>query len=353
MRNHTGEETRQALICAVLKRHVDAVLEVLRAAGLKVMSVSFGLIPIFESVKKKDSIYLFAHKFGLDMGISSGESLVTLRSFSDVIDSGPDGVSVDAKNILRDLKITLGQIPEEQRQKIRNAFVFGHTERLDSIVEDLEKGLLKTGIQINAAQSPGAESLDPEADLKSVSPAAFSFAFRNINGFSSSMELMPPRISRLKKIADIVSKRGTIWISAAAITLLFIIVITFYFQSRYLNRLQKKWIELEPEYQAAELIQDNIRKYRPWFGNSIRSLVIMEQITSAFPEEGTVYVKSLEFRNLSKVTCTGESESNREWLKMLEKLRKIPGIEGLQVQQVRGEKPLGFTFTFTSIAGEE
>ena len=46
-------------------------------------------------------------------------------------------------------------------------------------------------------------------------------------------------------------------------------------------------------------MQQQIRKFRPWFDDSFRNLTILRKITEAFPEEGDVTAKTLEIRDLS------------------------------------------------------
>ena len=95
-----------------------------------------------------------------------------------------------------------------------------------------------------------------------------------------------------------------------------------------------------------EEIQQRIRRYRPWFDTTPRSLVILRRLTEAFPETGEVTAKTVEIRASGLVSCSGTATDNTALLQTLERLRAVPSIADVQVDQVRGRSPMQFTFNF-------
>jgi hypothetical protein len=95
------------------------------------------------------------------------------------------------------------------------------------------------------------------------------------------------------------------------------------------------------------VLQDKIRRFKPWFDDSIPSLSVARILTEAFPEEGSVWLKSLEIKDRTEVTCSGQARDNREWMAMVDRLRKTSGVLDLQVLQVRGAAPLQFTLSLS------
>jgi Tfp pilus assembly protein PilN len=93
-------------------------------------------------------------------------------------------------------------------------------------------------------------------------------------------------------------------------------------------------------------IQQQIQKYRPWFDESFRSLSILKQLTTAFPEDGTVTAKTVEIRDGNVVNCSGTARDNAALLRMLSQLRAADGVTDLKVDQIRGKSPMQFTFDF-------
>ena len=95
-------------------------------------------------------------------------------------------------------------------------------------------------------------------------------------------------------------------------------------------------------------LQEKIRKYRPWHDDAIRSLSVLREITKAFPEEGSIWVKSVEIRGMASLQMSGEAKSEKAWLAMLAKLRENKTIGDLKVSQVKkGDGVLQFTISFS------
>jgi hypothetical protein len=83
----------------------------------------------------------------------------------------------------------------------------------------------------------------------------------------------------------------------------------------------------------------------------VKHLRILRRLTEAFPEEGSVSLKTLEIRDTSEVTCSGVARDNQAWLKLLDQLREAPQITEVNVQNVRGKAPLQFSLIFRWVEG--
>ena len=103
---------------------------------------------------------------------------------------------------------------------------------------------------------------------------------------------------------------------------------------------------MEPKVKELEEMQQQIKKYRPWFDESFRNLSILRKLTEAFPEDSLVSAKTLEIRELSTVSCSGVARDNQAFLKVLDQLRATKGITEVKVDQLRGQRPVQFTFNF-------
>ena len=102
-------------------------------------------------------------------------------------------------------------------------------------------------------------------------------------------------------------------------------------------------------------LQGKLRRFRPWFEATPQSLGAMEALVSAFPDSGETWAKSVQIRDADtagpgvpfiKVTCTGFARSQTALSELIERVRSKPGVVELQRQQVRGEKPIQFSFTY-------
>jgi len=165
-------------------------------------------------------------------------------------------------------------------------------------------------------------------------------------GRRAELEFLPPRSSRFKRLAGQVSARRAVWLGAAGAVVAACVALAFVVQYSRLSKLEKEWAVIEPQVRKVEALQENVRTFRPWFDDSVQSLRIATMLASAFPEEGSVWVKTFGIKDLSKVTFSGNARANRDLLKMLDTLRKTGGIEDVQVLQVRGGSPVQFSVSF-------
>ena len=93
-------------------------------------------------------------------------------------------------------------------------------------------------------------------------------------------------------------------------------------------------------------MQAQIRKYRPWFDDSFRSLSIIRQVTLAFPEDSMVTAKVLEIREGKVVSCSGNAKDNLALLKMMNQLSAAPSVSDFHRDSIRGKSPIQFSFNF-------
>jgi hypothetical protein len=94
-------------------------------------------------------------------------------------------------------------------------------------------------------------------------------------------------------------------------------------------------------------IRDEIRRFRPWYDESVRTLSILKRVTEAFPEDGAVSAKTIELREPATVTCSGTARNRDALIKALDHLRGATNeISAVHIEMTRGNTPLEFTFNF-------
>src|SRR5205085_4423993 len=89
-----------------------------------------------------------------------------------------------------------------------------------------------------------------------------------------------------------------------------VVAIAFGWQQVQLSRLTTQWDQLAPQVRQLENFQGQIKRFRPWFDDSIRSLSILRRLTEALPENGDVTAKTVEMRESGTVICTGTATDN-------------------------------------------
>ncbi|MFH1742611.1 MAG: hypothetical protein ABIH23_26705 [bacterium] len=339
---------RRATLVAIPKNHLRVLEKVLKAARLRPISITLGITSLHEREDRQAGarITLFIGEDSIDLAISTNEGLVSLRTFEEPFAENPDGEIFDADLIAKQIRITLGQLPQDLRDTIRTVQLFGPSDLTDLLLNELRDSAAHMGMTVECGNLPFAEQFIDSDEVRKCSQPALGATLRRMLGKRTEFEFLPPRTSRFKQMTGRVLSRGTLWLGGSVATLLLCLVAAFVFQYWRLSTLESQWQSIESDVTEVEGLQEKIRKFRPWFNQSIQSLTITQKLTEAFPEEGDVWLKTLEINNLSEVYCSGFARSNREWLKMLDRIRETKQVDALQVRQIRGDNPLQFTLSF-------
>ena len=184
--------------------------------------------------------------------------------------------------------------------------------------------------------------------LPAETPAstALNLAASRLVGRKPPFELLPPRVSTWQQLAARYSSGKLRMAGATAGAIALLVVLGFLYQQIQLMSLRSQWAGMAPKVKELQAVQDQIRKYRPWYDETFRGLSLFKQITGAFPETGVVSAKTLEIRDLSAVTCTGVARDQGELLSTFDRLGSIEGVSDFHGGPLRGKLPnIQFTFT--------
>jgi hypothetical protein len=249
--------------------------------------------------------------------------------------------------VARDLRITLGQLPAELSGTIRKLRVFGATEDFDRFADDLASRSKLMGLQVEVIRTYSAER--PGLRLPEDAPVspALSLAARLLAGQTSEFEFLPPKVTAWKQFTNRYSSGKLVWTGAAAGAVAVVVALAFLVQQWQLSYWQRKWLAMKPRATELSKMEQEIRRFRPWFDESVRSLSIMRRLTEAFPEDGAVSAKRVEIRDPAIVTCSGTARDIQSVLKVCAQLRGMTNeITDVQTDQFRGKSPVQFSFHF-------
>ena len=156
-------------------------------------------------------------------------------------------------------------------------------------------------------------------------------ALRRLDGNSSGFEFLPPKVTQWMELSAKFSSRRILWSSATAGSIILLMMLAFLVQYIHLSILQSRWRAIEPRATEIDGMQQNIRKFRPWFDNSARTLTILKRITEAFPEDGAVSMKTLEIKDLSDISWfRAWPMTTRRCLKVLDKMRDVTQVSDVK-----------------------
>jgi hypothetical protein len=160
------------------------------------------------------------------------------------------------------------------------------------------------------------------------------------------MEFLPPKISAWQQFTERYSSGKLAYVGAGAGAVAAIVLLAFFVQQIMLWHWQSKWAGMEKRVTELTQMRDQIRRYRPWYDESVRTLSILKRMTEAFPQDGAVSAKALELREPARVTCSGTARNREALIKTLDQLSKVNEISDVHIEMTRGNTPLEFTFNF-------
>lgn len=330
---HSGQQ--RATLTGVPAKRMEALEKMLETAGCRAVSISLALAGCL--AKAEPTLHLLANSHQTDLVISSGGGIAAIRSLA-----RPDASGLAA--FAREIRITLGRLPDGSRQQLKHARLVG--PQPDGLRESLEQ--------------MGFARIDEEPE--DAVGAAVQCAGLFLSGQPVPFEFVIPEVNRWPVLLERINTMRGRQIAAGVVVLVLLPLLVFIIRSHMERGYEDEWNGMK--YTVAELdgVQQKIRQFRPWFDPAPQKLKVLEALTASFPERGDVWTRSVQIapflekgdrgaRSVQssgalKVTVSGftRSQAAREGLQ--DRLGKQPGVTEIQPPQLRGSNPIQFTFTF-------
>ena len=324
---------QRATLAAVPARKLEAIERMLAAAECRAVSISLGLDACLPKSELPAAMHFVANGTHVDLVIAAGGGIAAVRS----LPSPADAEAFDAATFSREVRITLGRLPDALRQQVTQARFSGAPVAAENLCLEIRQHLSRMGIDsrlqrtAEGATHPGAALDAAELHLRHQ-PVAFEF--------------LAPEINHWQNVARQFDDRRRRWIAGSIAGAILLLAITFLVRSHIASSLDAEWNGMRRKVADLEALQQRIRQFRPWFEAAPQSLQIVEGLAAAFPDQGDVWAKSVQVTDGTKVTCAGFARNQSALLAWFDRLRARKDVTGLQVQQVRGENPIQFSITY-------
>ncbi len=345
-RFRTAGESWVTLV-AIPREHVTRLEAVLKAAQLRPVTFSLGLTAIqpADAESADGVIALLPGETTLTMQISHGGGVPVLRTLDGAFEQSGAERELQVEQIAREIRITLGQLQPAVRESVRRLRIFGRNETAQELAEGLQSRAASLGLAIEHVRDHPASEVGIKLPAGTAISAALSVAVRQLAG-QSGMEFLPPKVSAWRQFAERYSSGKLVYAGTAAGALVLVVAIAFLVQQMIFWHWESEWKQVEKNAVELTKIRDQIRQYRPWYDESVRSLSILKRMTEAFPQTGAVSAKTIELREPARVTCSGTALNREALIKVLDDLRRTREISAVHIEMTRGNTPLEFTFNF-------
>jgi hypothetical protein len=335
-----------ATLLAVPRDQLEALQRVLRAARLKPVAFALGVTALQAADAESGRVALLAvRNNAVDLLVTGGGGIVALRSLDGAIETEGAQKSISADLVAREIRITLGQLPGGLAEISGKLRIFGQGELARQLVHDLSPRLTALGLKMEVMEKSTVAPFDTPLPPEIAASTALALAANYVKGIDVEPDFLPPKVQPWRQLVSTrLSTRKLAWAGAAAAGLVLCVAAAFAFQQWQISSLQAKWDAMAPTVNELNAEQDQIKKFRPWYDKSFQDILV--KLWAAFPDDGSVSAKTVELRDLSTVTCSGNARDNESFLKLHAKLADDTNeISGLHAE-VRGQKPMQFTVNF-------
>ncbi len=346
-RTATGAEG--VTLLGLARDHLTRLEAAARAARLRLVSLTVGLaaLPGLNGVPDAGaaSLMLVPGEQTLAVQVSCGGGLALVRTLDAPPGTG-NGPVPDVPALVREVRITLGQLPPEVGQTVHRVQVVGEGPEVGRLSAGLSGPLAEDGLEVEWRRDmPARGGLELPAGVAVSVPLAVAVQY--LEQAAAAVEFLPPRVSRWEALAGRYTRSRTA--ARAMVVAAAVVGLTagaFAVQQVRLAYWRSRWNGMREAVTQLEAVQQRVRQYRPWYDESFRTLSILRRLTEAFPEDGAVSARSLEIRPTTGVTCSGTARDHAALLRVLDHLRAAPEVRGLKVEQIRGNAPMQFTVNF-------
>lgn len=343
-RTSAGEEF--ATLLAIPRNHLERLQLALKAAQLRPASFVLGITSLLGTEAQEAALVLLVGEKEIGVEVHSGGGVAALRVLDGMLESEGGQRQLNSAGLAREIRITLGQLPTELQGTVRKVRIFASGELGQRFVREMTPKLEAMGLKVESASATTVDRFVGEVPPTIAVSPALSAGAEILRRGRSRFEFLPPKVNPWMQLAGRFSSRKLAGTAATAGAIALIVIAAFSVQQMELSKLESKWATIEPKKTEVEEMQGQIRKFRPWFDESFRSLSIFKKLAESFPEDGAVSVKTVEIREPSMVACTGTARDSAALTRVLDQLRSVKQVADLKIDSVRGKAPLQFTFNF-------
>ena len=348
-RCHSAAGKDYAMLVGIPRTHVAVLEKVLKAAKLKPSAFALGIAALQPAGLDLSNgvLALAIGESHVGLQITFGGGVIALRTLEGAIETEGSFRQLKGDLVAREVRITLGQLPDEVRAAVRRVRIFGPRDLARQLADEIELRLEPMNLQVEVVTAYAADEFGVQFPKDAAVSPALSLAAERLTGRCGAFDFLPPKVTAWQQMAARYSSGKLRAILTVAGSVALLVGLLFSVQQFQLWRLGAQWSKMKPAVLQLEGIEASIKQYRPWFDDTIRGLTILRRLTEAFPEDGSVTAKTIEIRDFNTVVCSGTSRNYQALLKTVERLRTVPQIPDVNLGATRGQPPaLQFTFSF-------
>ncbi len=223
--------SRRATVAGLPAKRMEAVERFLAAADCRAASISLGLDGCVPREGDEAALHFLANGTHVDLVIAAGGGIAAVRTLPGAAGNGT--TAFDAEGFSREVRITLGRLPEAVRQQVREARFGGTPTTAEELCVAIRQQLRRMGIDSRLA--------NPTSSGTEFPGAAIAAATRLFQQTTKVFEFLTPQVSRWHALFRQLDDKRRRWIVLAVAAALVLPVLTYFIRSRLESSLASEW----------------------------------------------------------------------------------------------------------------
>jgi hypothetical protein len=346
-------DKKYVLLAGIPGAHIATLENVLAAAKLKPVSFTLGLAALQSpgSEKSDGVLTLLASESAVSLQITCGGGVAALRTLESAIENVTGRPTLVPNIVVREARITLGQLPAELRDSVKRIRIFGPRELAQPLADEMELRFEPLGMSVEIVSAYGPKEFGVQIPHNAPVSAAFCLAARKLSEQPAAFEFLPPKATLIEQFTAKYSSGRYRKATSIAAGIAAIVFVAFFIQQIVLWHYRVKWHGMSTKVAELQTVQNQIQQYQPWYDGTFRELAVLRELSVAFPEDGAVTARTIAISEDKTVTCSGNARDYAALGAMTANLTKADGVTGVKTDIVSGKSPKQFTFHFQYFDG--
>ena len=193
---------QHAMLIGIPSGHIALLEQTLAKARLKPVSFSLGIAALQPpDAESSDGVLALAiGESHLDLQITRGGGVMAMRRIEATVGNETAQPALDAGLVAREIRITLGQFPDEAREAVRRIRIFGPRELAAQLAHELQSRIGRD-LDIEPVTAYGARDFTVHLPSGARVSPAFSLAARVLARRPAPFEFLPPKVTVWQQLA--------------------------------------------------------------------------------------------------------------------------------------------------------
>ena len=340
------------LISAVLKKRMDQIQEVARAAELEVLSISPSSAVLFElsgrsgSETSRPQIVLLLRKTSAELLVRTGEEIVDARYFQRRSEIGPMFLADLRRALSSCMKSLPGNCEETLWLWSESGDLKNDALEIDNALLPgmMVKGLPLGGMFEEFGLSRDGDDLDLFAPSVALGCKVFREPALSVPDFLNSR--MEAKVGRIEKRHVKLSALGV----CALVAFLAVMIFSWKMNVNEVSELKETLAGMQTEVDIAKDVVDKVSGAGKWYGGRPRVLDCLRELTLVFPEEGRIWSSSLALNEEMGGIISGKATDEQNVIEVMDKMKKSASFNDVQMIYMRdsgnGSQEISFSMSF-------